>query len=94
MKEGEFKLDELLNRFRDQHHVKDKLLDKKLEEVWKELYENLAIYTGKVQFKRGILSIWINSSVLKQELNYNKDKIVVQLNGKLEEALIKKIEFR
>jgi antitoxin component YwqK of YwqJK toxin-antitoxin module len=94
MKEGELKLQEILEKFRSQKHLKDKLLDRKLEDLWNHLYSNLSKYTSKVQFRNGKLSVWIESSALKQELNYNKEKIIKQLNEKLDLQLIINIEFR
>lgn len=94
MKHQEFSLQEILKDFSSQKHLKDKLLDKKLEELWKKLYENMAIYTTKVQFKKGKLSVWVSSAPLRQELMYNKEKIIQQLNKTLNEELINLVEFR
>jgi hypothetical protein len=94
MKHREISLQELLKDFTAQKHLKDKLLDKKLEELWKNLYHNMAKYTSKVQFKKGCLLVWISSAPLRQELMYKKDVIIKQLNEELKEALIVQIEFR
>ncbi len=94
MKHREFSLQDILKDFTAQKHLKDKLLDKKLEELWKNLYHNMAMYTTKVQLKKGVLSVWISSAPLRQELMYNKEKIIQQLNKELKEELIRQIEFR
>lgn len=94
MGERELSLEEILRNFRGQKHVKDKLLDKELEDIWKKKYSNMAMYTGKLQFRKGKLLVWISSSPLKQELSYNKEKIISQLNEMLKENLIQEIEFR
>ncbi len=94
MSERELSLEEILKNFRGQKHVKDKLLDKELEDLWKKKYSNMAMYTGKLQLRKGKLCVWINSSPLKQELSYNKEKIISQMNEMLKENLIKEIEFR
>ncbi len=94
MKENEFSLQQLLKNFSSQKHLKDKLLDKKLEELWRSLYQNMSIYTTKIQFRKGILTVWISSSPLKHELMYKKERIISQLNEALKETLIEQIEFR
>jgi hypothetical protein len=94
MKHDELSLEQLLKDFSSQRHLKDKLLDKKLEELWKGHYQNIASYTGKVQFKNGILIVWITSAPLKQELNFHREKMIKQVNELLKQELIQQLEFR
>jgi hypothetical protein len=94
MKQHESSLQDVLKEFREQKHLKDKLLDKKLEELWKQLYKNMAAYTTKLQLRKKSLTVWVSSAPLRQELMYNKVKIIQQLNKALGEELIDQIEFR
>ncbi|MBK9728319.1 MAG: DUF721 domain-containing protein [Saprospiraceae bacterium] len=84
----------MLKVFSSQKHLKDKLLDKKIEGVWKNLYEGIAHYTTRIQFKSGVLYVWLSSSPLRHELSFNKAKIINQVNTALKEELIKQLELR
>lgn len=94
MKHDEHSLRDLLQRFAAQKPFKDKLFDKKIEEKWLGLYQKIATYTTRVQFREGTLTIWLSSAPLRQELKYHKEKIINQLNDALQESVIKQIDFK
>ena len=94
MKQQGMTIKELLDAFSSQKHLKDKLLDKRIENTWKNLYKGIADYTTKVQFKNGTLNVWLSSAPLRHELNFNKSKIIAQLNASLKEELIIQLELR
>ena len=51
-------------------------------------------YTQQIELKRQTLYVQLNSSVVKQELEYGKSKIIKMLNEDLGKDLIKEIVFR
>jgi len=79
---------------------KDQRLKKGLEkagvkQLWTELWgENIAKYTQKLVFNNGILTVYLNSSTLREELNRKKSSIIEQMNAKMGEEIIDKIIFK
>ena len=55
--------------------------------------ENIQKYTYKVYYKRGILYVKLKSSVLKEELTFEKAKIIKLLNKELGKEYIKEMEL-
>lgn len=51
-------------------------------------------HTEKVWFSDGLLVIYLNSSVLREDLWMQKNKLVESLNEELGEELIEKVELR
>ena len=55
--------------------------------------KNVSQYTENIYIKNSTLYLKINSSVLKQELFYGKDKIIDNFNKEVGSDEIKKIVF-
>ena len=65
-----------------------------LNKVWSNVIgENVSKYTENIYIKDNTLFLKINSSVLKQELTYGKDKIIENFNKEVGSNEIKKIVF-
>ncbi|QCX38293.1 DUF721 domain-containing protein [Aureibaculum algae] len=65
-----------------------------IKEAWSEVMgSGVVSYTTDVQFRNGILTVKLNSSVLREELSYGKEKIVKLLNEKLNKMLIKSVKL-
>ena len=65
-----------------------------LSKVWFNVAgRNVSQYTGNIYIKNNTLYLKINSSALKQELSYGKDKIIENFNKEIGTNEIKKIIF-
>ena len=65
-----------------------------LNKVWSNVIgKNVSQYTENIYIKDNTLFLKINSSVLKQELSYGKDKIIENFNKEIGSNEIKKIVF-
>lgn len=65
-----------------------------VKEAWSDVMgSGVLAYTYAIDFKKGVLTVKLNSSVLREELSYGVDKMVVMLNEKLQKPLIKKIRL-
>ncbi len=79
---------------------KDKKLKKGLEkaqvkQLWKDLMgETIDKFTSNITYQNGILTVYLNSSAMREELNRGKNKIVNLLNKELGEKVVKKIIFK
>ena len=89
------KLSDLLKDFVKDNHL-EKGLDKvNVREAWEQLMgSGVNNYTTDVQLKGETLHIQLSSSVLREELSYGKDKIILMLNEALGKELIKKLVLR
>lgn len=74
----------------------EKGLDKvNVADAWAKLMGNgVNNYTTSVNLERETLYIQLSSSVLREELNYGKQKIIDMLNEELGKEIIKKLVLR
>ena len=67
----------------------------KVQKLWKEVMgSNVNSYTDEVILKNKTLYVNLNSSVLRQELSYGKQKIVELINKEIGKEIIQKIVLR
>ena len=67
----------------------------KIKEAWqKEMGEMICSYTQKLYFKDGVLTVYLLSAPLRNELSMSKDKVIELLNNYYNEEIIKSIIFR
>ena len=67
----------------------------KVQKLWKEVMgSNVNSYTNEVILKNKTLYVNLNSSVLRQELSFGKQKIVDLLNKEIGKKIIQKIVLR
>lgn len=63
-----------------------------IDEAWEKLMgAGVASYTSDVKLQNGTLIVSLSSSVLREELNYGKDKIIRMINEEMGENLVKKL---
>ena len=65
-----------------------------IKKIWLNVMgRNVSQYTENIYIKNNTLYLKINSSTLKQELFYGKDKIIENFNQEIGSNYIKKIIF-
>lgn len=75
--------------------IGDKMDEMKVRKYWHDLMGSyITNHTNKVFFKKGKLFIYIESSVLKQELFLARNKIIKDLNARLGENLVQEVIIR
>ena len=74
----------------------EKGLDKvNVKDAWVKLMGNgVNNYTTGIQLERNTLFVQLSSSVLREELNYGKQKIISMLNEELGKEIVKKLILR
>ena len=66
-----------------------------IDQIWRKTFgELISSYTTRVHFSKGVLTVYITSSSLKEELNMTKDKVVVRLNQNLKHNKVEKLIVR
>ncbi len=92
-KRGETKnISKVLEDVISQKHFKVGIDNLRVQEAWvKTMGENIQKYTYNVKFKKGILYIKLKSSVLKEELIFEKNKVIKLINQELGKEYVKEL---
>jgi predicted nucleic acid-binding Zn ribbon protein len=86
---------QVLREYIDTLSIRRKLKESRLEKQWEELLgKNAASLTRKLYIKDGILYVFLNSSVLRNELLMMRETLIRRINEKAGEELVKKIVLR
>jgi predicted nucleic acid-binding Zn ribbon protein len=89
------KINEVLGDMIKDLRLKPKLNQTKIKEVWAEMMgPQIDRYTKKITVQNTKVVVTIESSPLRQELSYGKDKILKNLNEALGEAYLTEIVIR
>ena len=65
-----------------------------IEHLWRSTFgEMISQYTTQVRFHKGMLTVYITSSALKQELSLNKETVISKLNAALKYNKIKSLRI-
>ena len=76
-------------------HLKQGVAERRVIRGWYEvLGEGVASYTSNVYFNRGVLIVYLKSSVLRAELMMNKQALIKKLNEFAEMNIIRDIHLR
>ena len=94
-KRGELKnLSKIIEDVFSQKHFRIGIDNIKVQEAWvKTMGKNIQKYTYKVYYKKGVLYVKLKSSVLKEELTFEKVKIIKIINKELGKEYIKDMEL-
>lgn len=88
------KVKSILGDFISKNALSSGLDSARIQEIWDEsMGENIKAYTKSVALKQDTLIVKLNSSVLRVELSYGKDKIIEMINKALGKDLIHDIRF-
>ena len=88
------KISEVLGEIVAQKHIRVGIDKIKILEAWKIVMgKNIEKYTSNVNYKKGVLSVKLKSSVLKEELFFEKEKVIKLLNENLGKKYIQEIRL-
>ena len=90
-KRGELKkISTIIDDVFSQKHFRIGIDNLKVQEAWiKTMGENIQKYTYRVMYKKGILYVKLKSSVLKEELTFEKTKVIKLINEELGKEYLK-----
>jgi predicted nucleic acid-binding Zn ribbon protein len=92
---GELSLGDALKKFLNQSHLKGSIQALQIEEIWEQVMgKTIARYTEKIQIHGNVLYINTTVAPLRQELIYQKDKIIQRVNEALGEKAIKDVVIK
>lgn len=92
---GEYSLGEALKKFLNQSQIKGSIQALQIEEVWEQIMgKTVARYTDKIQIHGHTLYVNTTIAPLRQELMYQKEKIVQRVNEALGEKVITEVVIK
>ncbi len=89
---GELSMQEAMQQFLKHSRLKNGIQAVQIEELWEEIMgKTIAKYTDKIQIIGNTLYITSTVAPLKNELLYQKEKIIERVNEALGEKIIKEV---
>lgn len=93
-KAGEVSLKEAVEKFLKDFNLEDKLNETKLVNAWEDVAGKLVHrHTREIYINDRILFIRTDTPALKQELSYQKTRLIEQLNKSVGKQIITDIRF-
>ena len=87
-----YSMKELMESYIQKGNLKKGFQKIHIEEAWDKLMGiGVKSYTEEVKLQNGTLFVRLSSSVLREELNYGKEKIIKMLNEEMEDEVIKRL---
>jgi len=89
---AEISLQEAIQQFLQKSRLKSGIQALRIEDVWEEVMgKTIAKYTDKIQLIGSTLHISSSVAPLKNELLYQKEKIIERINEALGEKTVKEV---
>ena len=92
---AQMNIGDALKEFLNKSELKNGLRAVQIEDVWEDIMgKTIARYTDKIQIINNTLFIYTSVGALKQELVYQKTKIIERVNEALHENAIKEVVIK
>ena len=92
---AEISIGDAIKEFLKKSRLKTGIQALQIEEIWETMMgKTIARYTDKIQIINHTLFIHTNIGPLKQELMYQKEKIIERVNEALGEKVIKEVVIK
>lgn len=92
---AQMQIGEALKQFLDKSKLKNGIRTVQIETIWQELMgKTIARYTDKIEIINSTLFIHTAAGPLKQELLYQKDKIIERINEVMGDKVIRDVVIR
>ncbi len=89
---GEYSMSDAIKKFLEQSRIKGGIQALQIEDVWEQIMgKTIARYTDKLRIINDTLFITTQVAPLRQELIFQKEKIVQRVNEALGQKVISKI---
>lgn len=91
-KKNDHSLGEAIDQFIRKQQLSDEVHEARMKSYWPELMGPAVVrQTAQLWFKDGKLYVRLSHPILRQELQYSKDKIKEEMNKVLLQAVIKEV---
>ena len=94
-RQNEQTLQEVLQVILKKYNLEKRFEEAEVADIWnKTLGPSVAHQTRRVVLKDGILTVYLDSTLVKHELNMLKTRLMESLNESMGKAVIKEIRIR
>lgn len=91
-KKNEQTLEEAIQLYLNHYRLAGKLTEADLQQSWRAIMGNsIANHTTEIYLKKQVLVIHLDSSVLRNELSFAKNKIVEKVNEYFKKEVVKEV---
>lgn len=91
----EYSMQDAMKQFLKQSRLKGSIQALQIEDVWEQIMgKTVAKYTDKIQIINQTLFISSSVAPLKNELHYQKEKIIERVNEALGEKVIREVVIK
>ncbi|NVO10867.1 MAG: DUF721 domain-containing protein [Bacteroidales bacterium] len=88
-------LGDAINEFIHEHKLEEKIYEVKIIDEWSKIMGyNVSILTQGIALKNGKLVVTLKSSVLRNELQMSKQKVITIINSYLGQSVVRDIIFK
>ncbi len=88
-------ISEVIDAYIKQLRIDSKLSEVRLVNDWEKLFgKTINKYTRSMKLSSGVLYIYLSSSVLRQELHFNRESMKESINQHFGEDLVRDIVLR
>jgi predicted nucleic acid-binding Zn ribbon protein len=88
-------LGDALKEFIHENKLEEKIYEVKIVDEWKKIMgHNVAVLTQSINLKNGKLTVYLKSSVLRNELQMSKQKVITIINSYLGQGVVKEVIFK
>lgn len=92
---SQLQIGDALREFLNKSKLKSGLRAVQIESIWEEVMgKTIARYTDKIQIVNNTLFVYTSVGALKQELVYQKPKIIERINEALQEQAITEVVIK
>ena len=89
---SENSLGNVIRQLAEEYKLKDRLNQVSVVRLWEEILGTMVgRNTKEIRFNEGVLRVRIESSALRQELEFQKNEIVTKLNDSLGQNVVKEL---
>ncbi len=94
-KSNEQGIGDALKQLFKSYKLDEKVAEVRIKELWGEIMGvSIKNYTTNMHLNRGVLTIYIESAPLKQDLKFSKDTIIQRINEELKEKVVREVIIR
>lgn len=77
------------------YHLDEKIAEVRIKELWETIMgKSIKNYTTGMHLYKGVLTIFIESAPLKQDLKFSKENIIQRINEELGEKVVKEVVIK
>jgi len=88
-------LGDAINEFIQENKLEERIYEVKIIDEWKKIMgHNVSILTQSITLKHGKLTVTLKSSVLRNELQMSKQKVMAIINGYFGRSVVRDIMFK